>query len=244
MPVQREVSVENKQVARAAIQALIAGPRHGLIQVLDPAAQLLDVHIENGTATVNFDRNPLLDGRGRDAIALTLTHFSSIQRVQLQVQGRDLDGPRARPVLNPINPLGLPVDYKQTEFLPLYFMSVDGSHQVRVIRMVPKTDHTAEGTVRALLEGPGSYGYALWRVIPAATELRGISLENGIVTVDLTRAFADAQDRQAATRTLSASLTTLPGVKGVRILVEGKLLSDYWGEGYGGVLHRPVINGE
>ncbi len=204
----------------------------------------MDLHIENGTAIVNFDRNPILDGRGRDALALTLTHFSTIQRVQLQVHGQNLDGPRARPVLNPVNPLGLPLDYKQTEFLPLYFISVDGSHQVRIIRMVPKTDQTAEGTVRALLEGPGPYDYALRRVIPAGTELRSVIVEGGVVTVDLTQPFTAAENRQAATRSLTASLTTLPGVKGVRILIDGRQLSDYWGEGYGGVLPRPVINGE
>jgi len=37
---------------------------------------------------------------------------------------------------------------------PLYFPSVDGAHDVRIIRMVPKTKQVGEATVRALLDGP------------------------------------------------------------------------------------------
>ncbi|GAB4115942.1 MAG: hypothetical protein Fur005_12650 [Roseiflexaceae bacterium] len=244
VPVQRQVRVENKQVARAAVQALIDGPRNGLSALLARDAKLIEVKINNGTALVNFDREPSADARGADALTLTLTHFSSIQRVQILVNGKATGPARARPVVNPINPLGLPTDPQQTEFLPLYFLSNDGYHHIRVIRMVPKTKHTAEGTVRALLEGPGGYGYALQQVIPAGTELRGISISDGVVSVDFTEQFANAGDRATAVRTITESLTTLPGVRGVRFLIEGSSAADWWGEEYGRVFERTLINAE
>jgi spore germination protein GerM len=245
VPVQRRVDVANQQSARAAVLSLLEGPRNGLTSLLKNDANLLDIRIERGTAFVNFDRDPSGgDSRGYDSLILTLTQFSSISRVTIQVGGRTIDGPRARPVVNPINPLGLPADYRQTEFLPLYFVSSDGSYHVRVIRMVPKTKQTAEGTIRALLEGPGGYGYALRQVIPDGTDLRGISISDGVVNVDFTQPFANASDRNSVVQTITESLTTLPGVRGVRFFVEGTSAAEWWGADYGQIFERPLINGE
>jgi spore germination protein GerM len=245
VPVQRRVDVANQQSARAAVLSLLEGPRNGLTGLLQNNANLIDIRIERGTAFVNFDRDPSAgDPRGYDSLILTLTQFSSISQVQIQVSGRTIDGPRARPIVNPINPLGLPADYRQTEFLPLYFVSSDGSYHVRVMRMVPKTKQTAEGTIRALLEGPGGYGYALRQVIPDGTDLRGISISDGVVNVDFTQPFANAGDRNSVVQTITESLTTLPGVRGVRFFVEGTSAAEWWGADYGQIFERPLINGE
>lgn len=251
VPVQRRVTVENNQVARAAIRELIVGPRNGLGRLVLPDARLLDLQIDGGTATVNFDRRPTGagDDRGLYAMTLTLTHFSTIQRVQFQVNGKNIGvggdaGPLTRPTLNPINPQNLPYDTQQTEFLPLYFVSADGRHDIRLIRMVPKTQQTAEATVRALLEGPGEYGSAVQRVIPPGTELRGIRLEKGTVIVDFTQPFASAANRAAAVRTVAESLTTLRTISGVLFLVEGRSLGEHWGGEYGKVFGRVAINPE
>jgi spore germination protein GerM len=102
--------------------------------------------------------------------------------------------------------------------------------------MVPKTKQTAEGTVRALLDGPGPYAGALAEVIPSGTELRGIKIENGVVLVDFTQPFAGAPD--AAIRTIAESLTTLKTVRGVQFLVEGQAYLD------GRIFGRSTINQE
>jgi germination protein M len=248
VPVQRAIRVENRQVALAAVRELIAGPRTGLQRLLLPNVRVLGVAIENGTARVNLDRHPTGQGdtRGFYAIVFTLTEFPSIQRVQLQVNGRNIGingaGPIARPTINPINPQALANDVRQTSFLPLYFLSNDGAHSIRLIRMVPKTQQTAEGTLRALLDGPAGYAYAVQRTIPAGVELRGLRLEHGVVIVDFTQPFADAANRDAAVRTITQSLTTLPNVRGVQFLVEGHPLTDWWGQPYGQVFGRPLIN--
>lgn len=251
VPVQRNTQIENNQVAHAAVRELIAGPRGGLGRLVLPDAQLLELRIDNETAVVNFDRRPTGagDDRGFHAIVLTLTEFPSITRVQFQINGRNTgvsgnNAPVARPVVNPLNPQGLPIDYSKTSFLPLYFPANDGAHDIRVIRMVAKTTQVAEGTVRAILEGPLDYSDRVQRVIPAGVELRGIQLSQGILTVDFSEPFATAANRAAAVRTIVESLTTFDTIKGVRFQVEGQSLSERWGAEYGETFRKPVINAE
>ena len=235
VPVRRNASVSGNNLAAAAVRELIAGPRNSLNRLVPADLSLLGTTSSGNTVTVNCDRD-LADDGAYDSIVLTLTQLPGITRVQFQVNGRNLGDARGRPVVNPLNPDGLPNDTRATEFLPIYFPSIDGAHDVRLIRMVPKTKQTAEGTVRALLEGPGQYAGAVIEVIPPGTELRGIKIENGVVLVDFTQPFADAPD--AAVRNIIQSLTTLPTVRGVQFLVEGQPYLD------GRIFGRPTINQE
>ncbi|HEU5090523.1 MAG TPA: GerMN domain-containing protein, partial [Roseiflexaceae bacterium] len=66
----------------------------------------------------------------------------------------------------------------------------------------------------------------------------------GVVTVDFTQAFLDTGERRAAVRTVTDSLTTLPNVRGVRILIEGAPVSNWWGEEYAHVFERSLVNAE
>jgi spore germination protein GerM len=240
VPVRRNTTVENNRTGEAAIRELIAGPRNGLQRLVTADTVLLGIRIDNGLATVNFDRDPSGGGDwGLDSIVLTLTDLGTVSRVQIQINGANLGGPRGRPVVNPSNPLNLAVDYSATEFLPLYFPSVDGTHDVRIIRMVPKTKQVGEATVRALLEGPpAEYASVLWRIIPTDTELRGIKLNDGVLLVDFTQPFADAPDVNAAMRTVVESLTSIKTVRGVQFLVEGQAFAD------GRIFGKPAINQE
>jgi spore germination protein GerM len=250
VPVQRTVQVTNKAVAEAAVRELISGPQEPLSRLVLPNVRLLDLRIERGTAFVNLDRLPSSPGddRGLFSIVLSLTHFPAIEQVQILVNGQptSLNGgaPVPRPVLNPLNPDRLPFDYRTTEFLPTYYPTADGSHDVRIIRMVPKTRETAAGTMRALLDGPGEYGPFVREVIPDGTQLLGVRINDGVVTVNLSGVFAEAGDRSAATRTIVESLTSLPTVRGVRFEVEGRSLGERWGDTYGGTFARPLINPE
>ncbi|HEU5101777.1 MAG TPA: GerMN domain-containing protein, partial [Roseiflexaceae bacterium] len=104
VPVRRNAGVENNRIAEAAILELIAGPRNGLRRLVSADAQLLGIRIDNGLATANFDRDPSDgDDRGLDSIVLTLTDLGTVGRVQIQINGANLGGPRGRPVVNPAN---------------------------------------------------------------------------------------------------------------------------------------------
>jgi spore germination protein GerM len=240
VPVRRNASVEGNRTAEAALRELIAGPRNGLQRLVSADVRLISIQINNKLATVNFDRDPSDgDDRGIDSIVLTLTDPGVVTSVQIQINGANLGAARGRPVVNPANPLNLAVDYSATEFLPLYFPSVDGVHDVRIISMVPKTKQVGEATVQALLDGPpAEYASAVWRVIPADTQLRGIKLNNGVLLVDFTQPFADAPDINSAMRTVIESLTSIKSVRGVQFLVEGQAFAD------GKVFSKPAINQE
>ncbi len=249
VPVERNVRVENGQVAAAAIRAIIAGPQNNLQRLVPPNTQLLDISRKNTTAVVNFDRRPsITNDLGLQSIVQTLVQLPDINLVQFQVNGQDIgingNGPDAWMPLNMLNPQKLPVDVRQATFLPLYFPAASGDYDVRIIRLVPPTKQTASATVRALIEGPGSYSGVVRQVIPAGTQLRDVTLNDGIVSINVSQQFAGATDRKAAVRTIVESLTTLPTVQGVQFFVEGRSLGELWGENYGQIFNKPPINAE
>jgi hypothetical protein len=80
-------------------------------------------------------------------------------------------------------------------------------------------------TVRALLAGPtvGERGRGIVSAVPAGTQLRDVEVRRRVVTVDLGARFAAGNDRaalQARVGQLVRTVGSIPGVAGVRILVE------------------------
>ena len=85
---------------------------------------------------------------------------------------------------------------------------------------------TVVDTVRALLVGPtpAERARGLSSAIPRATPLRGVMIERRIVTVDLGGRFAAGRSEaslRARVAQLVRSVSSVPGVAGVRVLVEG-----------------------
>jgi spore germination protein GerM len=222
--------------------------------------QLLNTTLDRATntLTVNLDHEP---GSyiAAQALVLTLTELPDLStaRVRIQVQGSDLDNlngqevPTHRFAINPDNPDNLPEDFssRETSFLPLYFLYNDV--YVRITRLVPRTQTPAMATVQELIEGPGSYSNLLDNPIPDGTQLQSIGFvddDKSILQVDLSQAFADAADRDAALDVLVLSLTELRDSQGERIiqqvevLVEGRNLNEYWGPAYSQRFERPTLN--
>ena len=128
--------------------------------------------------------------------------------------------------------------------MTISFVAANGKHDVSLTKLVDKTVNVAEASARTLLDGPGQYSSALKRVIPEGTQLRGIRIENGVVTVDFTQPFAAATDKASAVRTVASTMTTINGIKAVQILVEGAPLSTVWGNDYNKNFERPPVNPE
>jgi spore germination protein GerM len=243
-PAQRVIQPGERGLAEAVLGALIAGPRGQLQPVLNREARINACTVDGDTAIIDLDREPWLGDptRGFDAIVLTLTHIAPIARVELRVNGATVIGATARPLLNPINPAGVPNDVTVTTYLPLYAFSIDGTHTIRFTWLVPKTRQPATETVEALLAGIPGYAPILAQALPSNTVLRGVTIESAIATINLSSAFGDAPDRSAAVRVLVESLTSFPSIQGVTILVEGRPLEQLWGEGFIGPFVRPIIN--
>lgn len=247
VPVQRSLTIVGKRVAGTAMTALIEGPKGGLQRLILPDVAIKSLTIKNGTAIVDLDRRPtgVGDVRGFVSIVLTLTQFNTIHDVKFQINGVDLPAengiPSARPAINLLNPDNLGSDALA---VTVYFVANDGLHDVPVTRLVAKTNNVIGAAAQAWLAGPGQYGNALRRTAPAATQLRGINIQNGLVTVDLTQPFADVADRPGAIRTLVETLTDVPGVKSVQVLIEGKSIGELWGNDYNRAFEHRVINPE
>ncbi|AGL01615.1 GerMN domain-containing protein [Desulfoscipio gibsoniae] len=84
-------------IARQAMQELCRGPRtQGLSATMPDGTRLLDINIRNGLCTVNFSRELVSKhsgGSGSEnatvySIVNTLTQFSSVEQVQILVDGQ------------------------------------------------------------------------------------------------------------------------------------------------------------
>ena len=247
VPVQRSLTIVGKRVAGTAMSALIEGPKGGLQRLILPDVAIKSLTIKNGTAIVDLDRRPTGAGdvRGFVSIVFTLTQFNTIHDVKFQINGVDMPAengiPSGRPAINVLNPDNLGSDALA---VTVYFVANDGIHDVPVTRLVTKTNNVIGAAAQAWLAGPGQYGNALRRTAPAATQLRGINIQNGVVTADLTQPFADVADRPGAIRTLVETLTDVPGVKSVQVLIEGKSIGELWGNDYNRAFEHRVINPE
>ena len=93
---------------------------------------------------------------------------------------------------------------------------------VAVSRRAP----TIAGAVRALLGGPTAPERArgLRSTVPPGTPLRGVTIERRVVTVDLGARFAVGRSERSLrlrVAQLVRTVSSVPGVAGVRVLVEG-----------------------
>lgn len=117
----------------------------------------------------------------------------------------------------------------EPEKFQLWF-TVDLSEWTSQTTALASCDYEGEETVPAvmasLLAGPAA-GSGLKSPIPAGTTLEGWSLNNGILRVDLSRAYGNlvGVDLTLADYCLTLTLTQLEGVDGVRITVNGAGLS-------------------
>lgn len=248
VPVYRPVPVVAKRVAGASLNALIDGPRSGMTRLILPETQLKSLVVRDGVAEVDFDRAPTAAGdiRGYVSIVHTLTQFGTVNRVKFFVNGVEVPAtggiPSERIRLNEWNPDDLSID--EATVLPLFFVSPDGRFDIPVSKLVPKTDQVAAATVNALIKGAGIYADKVKQTIPSDTQLRGVTLQNGVATVDVSTAFTAASDRAGAMRTLVESLTSWPAITGVKVTVEGQSIAGAWGTEWDRVFERRTVNPE
>jgi germination protein M len=116
---------------------------------------------------------------------------------------------------------------------------------VPVLREIPATTGVAKAAMTALLAGPnGKEGAATPRIsttIPAGTQLLGLSINNSVATVDLSREFESGGGSASVLGRLGQvvyTLTQFPSVKSVLFEVEGREVHAFGGEG--AVLDGPV----
>ena len=115
---------------------------------------------------------------------------------------------------------------------------------VPVLRVVPQTAAVATAAMNALLAGPTadeSGQRTITSAIPTGSRLLGLSIKNGVATVDLSTEF-DSGGGSASMRYRLAqvvyTLTQFPTVTSVLFQVEGRIVTVFGSEGI--VLDGPV----
>ena len=124
-----------------------------------------------------------------------------------------------------------------------YFLA--NEHLVPVLREVPKTQAVATAAMRQLLAGPNAReraaSPALVTTVPGGTQLLGLSITDGVATVDLSREYESGGGSASMFGRLSQvvyTLTQFSTVQGVLFELDGQPVTIFGGEGL--ILDHPV----
>lgn len=114
----------------------------------------------------------------------------------------------------------------------------NGENALAVERSIPYTQAVATAAMQALLAGPTPEEQAMWpaisSAIPAGTKLLGLSVENGVAKVDLSKEFESGGGSFGVTARLAQvvyTLTQFPTVQSVEFYIEGTRVEMFSGEG-------------
>ena len=150
--------------------------------------------------------------------------------------------PAASPTLSPTPSTGPSPSPAGTTVVRAYFILADGptggGGLVPALSEVPATKAVATAAMTALLEGPGPLRDAAQTIstaIPPGTKLLGITIADGVATVDLSGEFesggGSASVFSAASARSSNTLTQFPTVSAVTFRVDGRPVDVFSSEG-------------
>ena len=110
-------------------------------------------------------------------------------------------------------------------------------------RVLPKTDAVGAAAMKALLEGPTAVEKEAGVVsnIPEGTTFLGLTIDDGIATVDLSKEYASGGGSLSMAMRLAEvvfTLTQFPTVQGVNFMLDGEPVEVFGGEGL--ILDHPV----
>ena len=242
VPVQREVERQDG-IAKATLSMMVSSARNdmdaarlGLTPVV-PEGTTFDLDISQGHARVDMSSQVLKaadkgqEENLRTAIVWALTEFDTVKDVSFLVNGQKRDtlthgtnisGSYTRVALNQEEPAQ--ETFAGAEEIQMYFPSQDGRLLVPVSRTIYGSDDVATA-VFEFLRGP-KQDSGLETPVPEGTQLLGVSVENGVVTINFSSAFTKIAEQSdggvQAMRALMLTCTRYPGVRRVKILVDGK----------------------
>ncbi|MCX7709365.1 MAG: GerMN domain-containing protein [Clostridia bacterium] len=237
----REVLVKDGAVMRAAVEALIEGPKtKGLVKAIPEGTKILGMKRDGTTAVVDFSKEySTLSGTAeivqRGSIVNTLTSVNGIEKVRILVQGKELIGPSGKPFGDmsrfAVDSKGKPVQGEK-KTLTLYFGNSNADAVAAEKREVTvnKGDSLEKIVFEELKKGPKQAGHH--PVIPTGTVLLSAATKDGVCTLNLSQQFVDNHKGGSAGESMTVysivdSLTEIPGVKKVQFLINGKKLSVY-----------------
>ena len=139
-------------------------------------------------------------------------------------------------------------DPAETTTVRAYFFLGSFTHEAGlapVLREIPKTQAVATAAMTALIDGPAKAEIetspAMYTTIPDGTRLLGLTITNGLATVNLSKEFESGGGSASVLGRLAQvvyTLTQFPTVTAVSFELDGQPVTTFSGEGV--VLDNPV----
>ena len=242
VPVQRDV-IRQDGIAKATLELMVQNARNdmdaarlGLTPVV-PEGTTFELDIADGHARVDLGREALSaaskqqEENMRTAIVWALTEFDTVKDVNFLVDGQrrdtlthgtNISGSYTRVGLNQEEPIV--ETFAGAKEVQMYFPAQDGRLLVPISRTVYSEDDVATA-VFEFLRGPKAES-GLETPLDSDVELLGVSVKDGVVTINFSQEFTKIAERSdggvQAMRALMMTCTRYPGIKKVKILVDGK----------------------
>ncbi len=242
VPVTRQISKQDG-VAKATLNLMVKSSENDLqaarlgLRTVIPEGTTFDINIANQKARVDMSKEALncLSAEEEQlmvqAVASALTTFSTVDEVSFLFDGQarskltygtDVSGVFTEDGLN-LESVST-ASMTNADQIQLYFPSQTGRMLIPVTRTVFSTADLTTAMLE-LAKGPRDDS-GLTRPIPPDTGLNGVTMKDGVVTVNFTKEFMEvAQQSDGGKQALRAILFTcsqFPGVKKVEVQVDGE----------------------
>ncbi len=243
VPVQRQIE-KQAGIAKATLALMVANPANDMeaarlgLRTVVPENTSFDLNITDGKARVNLGKEALAvvdaeqEANMVSAVVYTLTEFPTVKEVEFLIDGQkrsklthgtDVAGTFKRESLN-LEGVEAEATFAGGQQVQLYFPSDNGRLLVPVTRMV-YSDADINTAVLELAKGPRKDA-GLQAPVPDGAGLIDVKVKNGVATVNFTQEFVKIAEQsdggQQAMRALVLTCTQYPGVKSVKIQVDGK----------------------
>lgn len=212
----------------------------GLRPLLPADTEILGMSIADGVAKLDLNEAVLncedaaKESNMIQGIVLTLTEFSTIDKVQFMFNGKILDKmPHGTVVKDPIGPTDVNLEMAedttaQGATVRVFFQSTSSTlydYLIPVTRVTSSQNASLETTINELLKGPMDTDN-MTIDIPPDTKLLGIQMDGGVTYINFSKEFngiANSEDSEAMTiKAIKLSAMQHPEVEKVELLVEGK----------------------
>lgn len=255
-------------IARASLEQLIKGPtpaeemRFSLSSPLPPKTEILGINIRAGLCRVDFspdflEYDPGTERQVLGSIIHTLLQFDTVNEVEIVVEGATVEtfpgGASGRGTFDRSYSLNLEVaegverrtdDLQQYRLFFCTLLGEDRIFYVPVTRVLAGEEEDVEIAMQELLKGPRR-GSGLFSDLPEETILKNYNLRGGVLEVNLSQELMDYQGglsgEENILNQLLLTLTDLPGVERVQILVEGEETVLQHGTSLKGPLAPPML---
>lgn len=243
VPVTRQVP-KTDGIAKATLALMVKDSQNDMqaarlgLRTVIPEGTTFDIDISDGRANVNVSKEALncLNAEQEtlmvDAITNTMACFATVEEVTLEFDGQkrskltygtDVSGVFSGSNLNLES---VETFSEDAGLVQLYFPSQTGRLLVPVTRTVFSNADPATAVLE-LAKGPKDDS-GLERALPENCGVKGVTMKDGVVTVNFTKEFKQAMDGtdggKQAVRAILFTCSQFPGVKKVEVQIEGEKL--------------------